>query len=154
MGTTRLGRPIEAVEYSPDGRLLAHVSYYLAGGGAMLWQMPGPGVHPDSHPSGAGNVPNNTTLSGQGLVERTSLHIMDALAFSPGSNILAANDDNLIWLFRLDSYDIIAGLQKHTQHVTGLAFSPDGKTLASSSEDGTVNIWQVPALAPLPSPTP
>jgi WD40 repeat protein len=31
----------------------------------------------------------------------------------------------------------------HTQRVTSVAFSPDGKTLASGSGDGTIKLWDV-----------
>ena len=35
-------------------------------------------------------------------------------------------------------------LAKHDDNVYALAFSPDGKTLASGSRDGTVKLWDVP----------
>ena len=35
----------------------------------------------------------------------------------------------------------IAKLKGHTYHVNSIAFSPDGKTLASGSGDGTVLLW-------------
>ena len=34
-------------------------------------------------------------------------------------------------------------LQGHTEKVRSLAFSPDGQTLASSSNDSTVKLWEV-----------
>ncbi|WP_269323477.1 WD40 repeat domain-containing protein [Mycobacterium paragordonae] len=32
-------------------------------------------------------------------------------------------------------------MRGHTADVTGVAFSPDGSSLVSGSEDGTVRLW-------------
>jgi WD40 repeat protein len=42
-----------------------------------------------------------------------------------------------------------ATLPGHVRMVTGLAFSPDGRRLASSGQDGAVQLWDVGDAAPL-----
>src|SRR5262249_3707138 len=37
-------------------------------------------------------------------------------------------------------------LPPHQQRVAGLAFAPDGKTLATASFDGTAKLWDMPTL--------
>jgi len=67
-----------------------------------------------------------------------------SLAFSPDSRVLAAgtawaSSDITLW-------DVVAkaklpNLTGHRGFVTSLAFSPDGKTLASASGDQTIKLW-------------
>jgi WD40 repeat protein len=42
---------------------------------------------------------------------------------------------------------LIGQMTGHGGTITGLAFSPDGFTLASSSRDGTVRLWDIPSMA-------
>jgi WD40 repeat protein len=47
---------------------------------------------------------------------------------------------------------ILFFLNGHTESINGLAFSPNGKTLASSSEDGTIRLWNLETGQPIGQP--
>ncbi len=68
-------------------------------------------------------------------------------AISPDGQHLAVGHDSspTIRIWELASGRLTAVLQGHTQPVECLAFSPDGKKLASGSFDATVRIWDFPS---------
>ena len=41
---------------------------------------------------------------------------------------------------------------RHASFVNSVAFSPDGKTLASGSDDDTIRLWDVATGRPIGSP--
>jgi WD40 repeat protein len=71
------------------------------------------------------------------------------LAVSPDGHVVAAsiwqNGDPAIYLWDADTGKPRGTLMGHTDRVLGVAFSPNGKTLASASWDGTVGLWDVAA---------
>jgi WD40 repeat protein/serine/threonine protein kinase len=76
-----------------------------------------------------------TTMQG----ERT-----EALAFSPDGEILASSTglaSNSIDLWSVSDQKLIDRLEGHARYVHSLAFSQDGKQLASASADQTLRIW-------------
>ncbi|MGK5550637.1 nSTAND1 domain-containing NTPase [Actinomadura kijaniata] len=65
---------------------------------------------------------------------------------SPDGRILAYNTDKTIRLWDLKGRQTIGSpLAGHVGAVHGIAFSPDGKTLATTSVDTTVRLWDVSA---------
>jgi WD40 repeat protein len=66
--------------------------------------------------------------------------------------ILAGCADGSIYLWDLDNkhqktpHKIPADLQPHSEPITSLAFSPDGKFFASGSESASIKLWNIDAI--------
>src|SRR4029077_21045023 len=75
------------------------------------------------------------------------------LAYSPDGKRIAVgcgtplrpaqSSDVSIW--DTESGELVHTLRAHAQQVTGVAYSPDGERLVTSSRDGTVRVWDVEA---------
>jgi len=63
--------------------------------------------------------------------------------FSPEGSQLAGVSGNDIKVWDATTGRELITLAGHTQEVMGLAFNPDGKSLASTSIDGTVKVWSL-----------
>ena len=65
------------------------------------------------------------------------------LAFSPDRTKLAVASAIGIWIYDARTGQELDLLVGHTAAVSSVAFSPEGRTLASGSDDGTGRIWNV-----------
>jgi WD40 repeat protein/serine/threonine protein kinase/tetratricopeptide (TPR) repeat protein len=136
---------VRSVAFSPtDQRLLAvgyggevdvsHVALWDLDAGTELARLPG-----------ATDLPNFFVDAINGPV--------DALAFSPDGKLLAAGFGAKTMLvggrrfptplkvWEVATRRLIRRLSGHTNYCVSLAFSPDGRLLASGSHDGTAIIW-------------
>ena len=79
----------------------------------------------------------------EGTMARLGKGWVTDMAFSPDGNQLAVACSIGIWLYNLHTGTEEAFLKGGMELVNSVAYSPDGKILASGSNDWTIRIWDV-----------
>jgi WD40 repeat protein len=84
-----------------------------------------------------GTIVKNIKGSGKGGTGQRQL------AISPTGNLLAYPVEDDVILYDFSAEKIVHKLEGHLGLVRGVAFFPDGKTVVSTAQDGTMRFWNV-----------
>jgi WD40 repeat protein len=116
------GTRVLSTAFSPDGKQLATIG---DDGTVIIW---------DANTG-------NELLRLPGTTKASDLITEQRIAYSPDGKRLAVCDSNQLKVYAPTSGELLMALSGHEKDVLSVAFSIDGKYLATGSGDTTVRIW-------------
>ncbi|PSB50284.1 hypothetical protein C7B77_22960 [Chamaesiphon polymorphus CCALA 037] len=118
---------INCLAISPDGKLLISASRDRT---IKIWYL---------------GLTDEHSIDNLIAIETHQLSV-NAIAFNPIASevkFASVSSDRRVMLWGMDSKTPLSILTAHTQAVKTLAFSPDGKVLATAGDDGSIHIWDL-----------
>ncbi|RKU25715.1 hypothetical protein C6497_15245 [Candidatus Poribacteria bacterium] len=109
---------ITSVRFSPDNNTLASGGL---NGGIKLWNIKNWEL--------IGTLPTNGTVTD--------------INYSPDGSILANSDYEAVNLWKIENGEKITTLTGHKGWVNSAVFSPDGQSISSGGNDGTIRFWNI-----------
>ena len=77
-------------------------------------------------------------------VNHKNAAVVRRLRLSPDGQMLAVGDDDgLVRIVRLDTFEVTATFTAHAGRVSDLDFSPDSRTLLTAGRDGSIKYWDI-----------
>jgi hypothetical protein len=93
-------------------------------------------------------TPESTYSALIGTLKDEGEGIID-ITYSPDGSQIATGGTNSVKVWNVASGQNVLTFKAYAECVSELAFSPDGRWLASAGGDGIVNVWNVPADKPV-----
>lgn len=115
--------PINSIDLSPDGRYIASGS---SEGKIKIWDLE--------------TIEEKMSFTDQ----KSSVGIGSCLRFSPdGRLIVWGTSDSTIAIREVSTGKVVGNLRLHKKGINSIAFTPDGKILASAGEDNDIKLWKL-----------
>ncbi|MDY7007671.1 MAG: S-layer homology domain-containing protein [Cyanobacteriota bacterium] len=91
------------------------------------------------------NVEQGQLLTNLSIPNTNNNGGIEAIAFSEDGQTIAhaMKGESKVLVWDVETWKVRYTLEKHSQPINAIAISPDGKILASSGEDGNINLWDL-----------